>query len=86
MKIRVYQHQRHTNDTNGNPRRLWAVFELDTRKPGGTGCLVAVYNSGYSDRPQALHALAELPSVSITPREYRDTIRHAKTEGFFESL
>ena len=86
MKIRVYQHQRHTNDTNGNPRRLWVVFELDTRKPGGTGLLVAVYNEGYRDRPQALHDLAELPSVSITPREYRDTIRHAKAAGFWESL
>lgn len=73
-----------TNDVNGNPRRLHAVYDLDN-----AGDLVALYDEGYAGARIARHdmtagesnALIVLPDWTITPAEYRDAKRDAAKAG-----
>lgn len=68
-----------TNDTNGNPRRLVAVYDLDN-----AGDMIALHDEGYSGPRIALDdmttaeraARIELPEWTITPGEYRSTLRN----------
>jgi len=57
------QHLCATNDRNGNPRRLWAVYTND-------GHVIEVIDEGYAGRPQVGADVVELPMVHITPAEY----------------
>lgn len=73
-----------TNDTNGNPRHLVAVYDLDN-----AGGMTALYDEGYAGYRVArldmtageMAALIELPEWTITPGEYRAALRSARAEG-----
>lgn len=73
-----------THDTNGNPRRLTAVYDLDN-----AGDIIALYDGGYAGERAALAgmtageraALIELPEWTITPGEYAASKREAREAG-----
>lgn len=63
------QHLKTTNDTNGNPRRLWAVYRV-----ASTGNFMVwdqVIDEGYGGKPTELRGYLELPELYITPQEYK---------------
>lgn len=65
-------HLRATNDTSGNPRRVFVGLD-------SSGHVVIVTDEGYDGRPGWVRDLNargtwELP-VNVTPREYRERIR-----------
>lgn len=66
-----YQHVSTTHDTNGNPRRLYLVYN-------GNGDLTDVYEEGYRGLPKELRQMKQLSTLEITPREYKELKR---TEG-----
>ena len=80
----VYQHQRATNNANGNPRRLWRVWMIE---PGDGltdryGLTVAIVDEGYGNFPRdRFPGAVELASVNITGPEYSQTIRRAREAG-----
>lgn len=73
-----------THDTNGNPRRLQAVYDLDN-----AGDMIALYDEGYSGARIVLHhmtaaeqaARIELPEWTITPGQYRESLQAARAKG-----
>lgn len=71
---RFAQHLRCTNDTNGNPRRIWAIHDTNDGDPG-----VTYVDEGYSGRA-AVKGLPEIPGVEITPGCYRELKRLAQPE------
>ena len=79
--MKVYQHLRAPNDSNGNPRRLWAIYEVASRSV--TSRIVKVIDEGYGGRPDCVRKLVELPSIDITLGDYKEWIRVAKSEGVF---
>lgn len=70
-----YQHLRYHNDVNGNPRRLWVVYDL----VGTYAKVKEVYVEGYSNLPEHLRNKCELPSVYLGPGEYRRILKFAKS-------
>lgn len=79
-EVRFVQHLCCSNDTNGNPRRIWATY--DER-----GHIIDVKDEGYEGRPESLRndLATELPSVEITPSEYREWLdREENFRGRFE--
>ncbi len=71
----AFQNLQAENDHNGNPRRLWAVYDLND-----DGAIVGMYDEGYSGRgvlhdyttvAERVRAI-ELPSWDITLQEYRE--------------
>lgn len=82
----LIQNLRCTNDANGNPRRVWAIYhaEDDTNPNRPYAPLVRVVDEGYA-YSRAADAMAVvglggeegqpifliLPSIDITPAEYR---------------
>lgn len=76
----VTQHWRADNDSNGNPRRIYMVWDRDGR-------LIAALDEGYSGFPRALSdkqrsgRLIDLGSVNIANSEYRSTLRWAREQG-----
>ena len=72
------QHLAADNDSNGNPRRVWAVY-------GDRGEIVTAIDEGYGNLPSEFLDLPQLPTIHITPAEYRewlDRIEHLS--GRFE--
>lgn len=68
------QHLSATNDVNGNPRRVYAVYSA-------TGVILDVIDEGYEGKGKYRNAdLIELPAVVITPAEYREWL--ARVEHF----
>lgn len=64
--MKAYQHMKAKNDANGNPRRLFMVYE---------GRDFYAIDEGYSGRPKFLvDGYIELVPVNITAREYRDLL------------
>lgn len=92
MKCKVYQHIRATNDTNGNPRRVFVVWEVSPTKYGkefpalgghrntfrGAAEVIAVIDEGYSGRPSWVDPLPYLGGATTTPKEYREWLRLGK--------
>ena len=78
----VYQRLKTSNDINGNPRRLYAVYELATESK----CfkIVRVIDEGYAGLPEDLRNMTSLPTLSIEPREYKEWRRVAKAQGVLE--
>ena len=62
------QHLKAPNDTNGNPRRVFVIYDA-------AGNILDAVDEGYAGRPQWVRALPELPSFSITATEYREILR-----------
>lgn len=72
--MKVYQHVRTKNDTNGNPRRLYVEYDLSSRQAK----VVGVWEEGYSDRPRHLNGAVELLTVNVEPKYYRHMVKTAK--------
>ena len=68
-KSLLIQHHKDSNDRNGNHRRVYVIYSMDT------GRVVAAFEEGYSGIgavPMDIrHKAIDLGSVEITPREYR---------------
>jgi|WetSurSiteA1Bulk_404760.scaffolds.fasta_scaffold41583_3 hypothetical protein len=82
--MRAYQHLKADNDPNGNPQRLYVVYELQTMPPSeglGYWTIVEVYDEGYAGLPQALHGMPQLPDVSIRRSDYHSRYNMAKGAG-----
>jgi hypothetical protein len=75
MKALCYQQHRHSNDSNGNPRRIFVVYSTG-------GIPMRVINEGYAGNPRL--DLPELSPVDVTASEYRSTIRYAKDQNIWE--
>ena len=63
-----YQHQRASNSPNGNPQRLYMVWD---RK----GNVVEAIDEGYRGLPLALQSLVDLGSVEISKADYHATLK-----------
>jgi len=95
--IVVYQHHKCINTTNGNPRRLWVFYEIEVganiksfysistpRAESPYATISAVWDEGYVGWPHGIGPrsdYAELPSVNITPTEYRHFIESSNFKG-----
>ena len=66
----MYQRWKAPNDTNGNPRRVFLVFDAE-------GNVLDVIDEGYAGRPGWLRGLIQLPDVHCFAHEYRDWLRQA---------
>ena len=64
----LYQHLRGPQDTNGNPRRCFVVYDSG-------GNILEVIDEGYAGRPKHLRMLAQLPDVVVSANEYRAFLR-----------
>lgn len=65
------QHWCAPNDVNGNPRRLFVVFD-------DQGNIARIVDEGYRGEPADIRALVHLPSVRITATEYRNLIKRGE--------
>lgn len=69
-KAAYFQHVKTTNDTNGNPRRSFLVFDESMN-------LLSIIEEGYQGNSamQAefpnYHELKELYSINVQPKEYK---------------
>lgn len=70
------------NDRNGNPRRLWVLYEKQT------GNTAKVIEEGYAGRPEECDArrpgMVELPEIEITNRFFATLRRDATRVGIYE--
>lgn len=64
------QQLRTKHDTNGNPRRVWVLYNA-------RGEAIRVADEGYAGDPFRGIVAVQLPSITVTPREYRDWIKRA---------
>lgn len=73
-----------TNDTNGNARRAWLIFEggkltsvIKQGANGRTGIAVQLRAAGH-DASEVINAVIEGLELEVTPREWRTRTRGAK--------
>jgi len=67
-----------TNDTNGNPRRGWAIYDTD-------GWLVAFVDHAYRGLPAVRKPYGWLPvtgEITITPGQYRELRKFDTPQGY----
>ena len=62
------QHLRAPNDTNGNPRRCYVVYD-------DNGGVLDVIDEGYSGLPKALRNIAHLPDIEVEAKTYREWVK-----------
>lgn len=74
MDIMCYQHLKSKNDRNGNPRRLWVVYNH-------RGYIMEVIDEGYSGRPYHLKDKVEIAEIEVPVSEYDYRISRAKING-----
>ena len=72
-KAKYYQHNKATNDLNGNPRRCYCIYNKDME-------LLSVIDEGYKgitsiDSFTDHTLLIEMPSTNITPKEYKELLK-----------
>jgi len=80
--MRAYQHLKADNDPNGNPQRMYVVYELQDVEPQFSYWkLVEVYDEGYRGRPAELRGVPELPSVRISAHDYQSRYDMAQGAG-----
>lgn len=67
-----------TNDTNGNPRRGWLIYQ-DASRGGSMGFdLIAFVDENYAGNAALTRAYpdaTEITSLQVTPGEYREAMR-----------
>jgi len=71
---------------NGNPQRLYMVYELVQRLTDDgyepeEWLLVEVYDEGYGGRPTELRGVSMLPAVRITQGDYHTIYMMAESAG-----
>jgi hypothetical protein len=67
------QHLRAENSPNGNPQRLYIVYD-------DAGKVLSVIDEGYRGLPKELRDLAHLPDVVIPKSEYHSWKREFKAQ------
>lgn len=82
LGIKIVQHVKTKNDSNGNPRRLF-VFYSRRNMVAKHLDMVKVIEEGYSGRPGEADKAFELPPVNVSPAEYREFVRAAKVDGVY---
>lgn len=77
--MRACQRFATNNDTSGNPRRTWVIYDLTD---GPDACqdarIVSLIDEGYGGMPDDARGLARLPDVFLTPSFYREIVNHFK--------
>lgn len=68
------QHLRAPTSPNGNPQRLYVVYDDD-------GDILDVIDEGYRGLPKELRALKHLPDVEISRSSYHEWKREAKSNN-----
>ena len=63
-KPKYIQHLRTTNDINGNPRRVFVLYDEN-------GDIVKTIDEGYRGFPREYRSLKQLPQIEVLPKEYR---------------
>ena len=82
--MKTFQQQKADHDVDGNPQRLYMVYELDEDESNPVGFrypfwrLIEVYDEGYHGKPRELMHMAEVPSVEIDARQYRHILATAE--------
>jgi hypothetical protein len=84
MKGYIFQHLRAPNDRNGNPRRLWVLYDKNT------GGVIQVIEEGYGGRPKDCDArhidgAVEVSPICIDVTEYNTWRREAKRTGIYQA-
>jgi len=85
--VKAWQHLKADNDPDGNPQRLYVVYELQTGEyADNLGSfqwwrIVGVYDEGYAGMPSSLKSLPEIPSVRISKSDYHSRYTMAKGAG-----
>lgn len=79
---RIYQHYLAPNDTNGNPRRLWVVYEVGNLASSDL-YIAEVIDEGYGGRPEKLNGVPCVPPVDVSTGEYNAMVRFAKASSIF---
>ena len=76
----IYQVWKTSEDPCGNPRRITVVFSQKT------GDIIEVLEHGYlGDRiPKNRKRYIILPDVRVIVKEYWETIKFAREQGFYE--
>ena len=76
IDMQVIQHLRAVNDINGNPRRVWVVYDLNNTSNGSQWAdICQVHDEGYGGKPRSLEGLTNLPTLVITVSGYKDLMR-----------
>ena len=71
--MKAYQHMKARNDINGNPQRLFAVYEIT---PVGAA-VVGVIDEGYAGTPKILANMPEFEnSIEIPVKQYHNMLKH----------
>lgn len=68
---KFFQHLRAPNSPNGNPQRLFVVYD-------DGGSVLAVIDEGYKGLPVALRGVPQLPTVEIARAAYHEWKREYK--------
>jgi hypothetical protein len=76
--MQVTQQLRAPNDVNGNPRRVWMVYEISDVEQLGWARVVAAYDEGYAGTPREVRELTELPSVEVSATEYKLALKQGR--------
>ncbi len=71
--MKIFQHLKAGHDTNGNPLRVYVVYDLEEN-----GNIVEVIDEGFAGKPSSLHDMIELAEFNISKDEYRDLVKWAK--------
>jgi len=84
--MRSWQHLKADNDVNGNPQRLYAVYELEESEDERDSSynywrLVEVYEEGHGGRPRELIGVPEIPEVRISVTDYELMVMVANSTG-----
>ena len=67
----AYQHLKAGQDINGNPQRLFVVYEINDAEVG----IHKIIDEGYAGRPVEVRGMPELPSMNISVDEYNDWLK-----------
>lgn len=68
MKPTHFQHLTCSDDTSGNPRRVFVFYD-------STGAIVAAHDEGYAGRPKECLGLVELPDIETYPAVRRALLK-----------
>ncbi len=73
--MRACQRFATNNDTSGNPRRTWVIYDLTDSHDAR---IVSLIDEGYGGMPDDARGLVRLPDVFLTPSFYREIVNHFK--------
>ena len=76
---KYFQHQKAQNDPNGNPQRVFVIYEESGHVWRGIAHLSAIarIDEGYAGTPyEALAGMTEIPAVNISKSDYHRAIKN----------